>query len=137
MLNAPRILLIDGKQEDRDYYAQLLRISSPGFVVFHVMTGQAGLALCQRQPIDCVVLEIDLPDMSGFEVLLKLIPRVQHPEIAAVILTRLANPHLLQAAIKNGAQAALYKGMTSGDILNKAVLNAISIVQTDLKRLAV
>jgi DNA-binding NarL/FixJ family response regulator len=135
MPNPPLILLIDGDQIDREYYTQLLRVSSPEFVVLHATTGQSGLDLCKRQPIDCVVLEIDLPDMSGFEVLLKLIPRVQHPEIAVVILTRLANQYLLEAATKNGAQAALYKSMTSGDILNRAVLKAVSTVQRDPQRL--
>jgi DNA-binding NarL/FixJ family response regulator len=131
------ILLIDANQEDRQYYTQLLRTTLPDFVVLHASTGQSGLGLCRRQSIDCVVLELDLPDMSGFEVLLKLIPRVQHPEIAVVILTRLANAHLLAGAIQNGAQAALYKGMASGDILNKAVLKAISTLQMDRFRLAV
>ena len=137
METSPLILLIDGNQEDRNYYTQLLRISSPEFVVLHATTGQSGLTLCKRQSIDCVLMEFDLPDMSGFEVLLKLIPHVQHPEIAVVILTRLANPHLLAGAIQNGAQAAFYKGMASGDILNKAILKAISTIQMDRFRLAI
>jgi len=137
MATAPLILLIDGNQEDRNYYTQLLRISSPEFVVLHATTGQSGLALCTRQSIDCVVLELDLPDMSGFEVLFKLLPHVQHPEIAIVILTRLANHYLWEAAIKIGAQAALYKGMASGDILNKAILQAISTIQMERFRLAI
>jgi DNA-binding NarL/FixJ family response regulator len=137
MSNEPLILFIDGDHHEHAHYTQLLRITSQGFVVLHVTTGEAGLALCERRPIDCVVLELDLPDMSGFEVLLKLIPRVDYPEIAVVILTRFENPHLLQAAIKNGAQAALYKGRASGDILNRAILNAISTVQTNRQRLVV
>ena len=93
-----------------------------------------GLALCQWHPIDCVVLEIQLPDMSGFEVLLKLIPRHQHPEIPVVILTQVANHYLLEAALSNGAQAALSKRMTSGDILHQVVLRAIATVPADRKR---
>jgi CheY-like chemotaxis protein len=131
MSNAPLILLIDGNREDREYYTQLLRISSPGFDVLRVPTGRVGLALCKQQLIDCVVLELDLDDMSGFEVLLRLIPRVLHPKIAVVILTRLANPYLLEAAINNGAQAALNKSTTSGDILVKTILTAMSTVKTD------
>jgi len=137
METSPLVLLIDGNQEDRNYYTKLLRISSPDLVVLHATTGQSGLALCTRQPIDCVVLEIDLPDMSGFEVLLKLIPRFQDPAIAVVILTRFANPYLLEVATKIGAQAALYKGAASGDILNKAILKAISTIQMERFRLAI
>jgi DNA-binding NarL/FixJ family response regulator len=75
------------------------------------------------------VLEIDLPDISGFEVLAKLVPRAYHPEIAVIVLTRLPNPFLLDLAIKNGAQVALHKTLGSGDLLAPSILKAISRVQ--------
>jgi len=131
MSDATSILLVDANHKDRDYYAQRLRISSPDYDVVHATTGQSGLDLCARQPIDCVILEIDLPDMSGFEVLTKLVPRVHHPEIAVIVLTRIPNQFLLELALKNGAQAAFHKTMTCGDILDKAILKAISIVQRE------
>ena len=134
MSNSPFVLLIDANHEDREYYTQCLRSSSPDFVVLHATTGRSGLELCTQQPIDCIVLEIDLSAMSGFEVLPKLIPVVQHPEIAVIILTRNPNQYFLEAAIKNGAQAALHKGTTSGDTLGKAILDAIAAVQKDRKR---
>lgn len=56
--------------------------------VVEAATGQSGLDICARQPIDCVVLELDLPDMSGFEVLAKLVPRTHHLGIAVIVLTR-------------------------------------------------
>jgi DNA-binding NarL/FixJ family response regulator len=131
MSDATSILLIDANHKDRDYYAQRLRISSPDYDVVHATTGQSGLDLCARQPIDCVILEIDLPDMSGFEVLAKLVPHARHPEIAVIVLTGLYNPFLLELAIKNGAHAALHKSMTCGDILDTAILKAISTVQKE------
>jgi CheY-like chemotaxis protein len=69
MSDATTILLIDGNHKDREYCAQRLQLSSPDYDVVQATTGQSGLDLCARQPIDCVILEIDLPDMSGFEVL--------------------------------------------------------------------
>ena len=134
MSNTPLILLIDGYHQDREYYTDLLRASPSHFVVLHATTGQAGLALCKLTPIDCVVLELDLSDMSGFQVLFMLIPRLLN--IPVVILTRYANPLLLNVAIEKGAQAASYKGDTSGDILHRAILDAMS-VQKDRKRLVV
>ena len=131
------ILLIDANQQDREYFGQLLLNSSPDFIVFNSTTGEHGVALFRQKPIDCVVLEIDLPDMSGFEVLRRLIPSVEYPGIPVIILTRLSNHYLLDAAIKNGAQAALYKGNASADILNRAILNAISTVQSNRQPLAV
>ena len=128
------ILVIDGNLKDHDYYAQRLLTSSPDLEILHAATGQIGLALSQWHAIDCVVLDLQLPDMSGFEVLLKLVPRAWQPEIPVIILTRAANQYLLEAAIENGAQAAFYKPMTSGDILDKAILKAMSVVPKDRKR---
>jgi DNA-binding NarL/FixJ family response regulator len=76
-----------------------------------------------------VVLEIDLPDMSGFEVLAKLVPRTYRPEIAVVVLTRLPNRFLLDLAMKNGARAAFQKTVGIGDLLEESILKAIATVQ--------
>jgi DNA-binding NarL/FixJ family response regulator len=76
-----------------------------------------------------VVLEIDLPDMSGFEVLAKLVPRTYRPEIAVIVLTRLPNRFLLDLAMKNGARAAFQKTVGIGDLLEESILKAISTVQ--------
>jgi len=134
MLAFPHVLLIDDNSVDRDYYAHRLKVSSPDCVVVQAATGLSGLALFKQHSPDCVVLELNLPDMSGFELLLKLVPHVSHPEIAVIILTRLDNPFLLQAAITNGAQAALHKSTASGDILDKTIMEAIAGVQKDRKR---
>lgn len=129
MSDAISILFIDSNKRDHDYYAWRLRASPLSYDIVHAASGRAGLDHCARQPIECVVLEIDLPDMSGFEVLAKLIPRAYHPEIAVIVLTRLPNPFLLDLATKNGAQVALHKTLGSGDLLAPSILKAISRVQ--------
>ena len=130
MSDATTILLIDGNAQEREYYAHFLRAASAMYDVEQAATARSGLELCARQQIDCVVLEIDLPDMSGFEVLATLVPRPYHPEIAVVVLTRLPNPFLLELAMKNGAQRAFGKRRVSGDILEKTIRHAISTVRT-------
>ena len=77
---------------------------------------------------------IDLPDMSGFEVLAKLVPRAYHPEIAVIVLTRLSNQFMLYHALKNCAQFAFKKTVGSGDLLEQSIPKAVSIVE-DLTRL--
>lgn|SRR5688572_18063096 len=130
MSDATTILLIDGNTQEREYYAHYLHAASATYEVAQAAMGGSGLDLCARQPIDCVVLEIDLPDMSGFEALARLVPRTYHPEIAVIVLTRLSNPFLLELAIKNGALGAFHKKTVSGDILDKTIRNAITTVQT-------
>jgi two-component system OmpR family response regulator len=120
------ILLIDGNHKDREYYARRLQASPSHYDVVQAATGRVGLDHCARQPIDCVVVEIDLPDMSGFEVLAKVVRSTCHPEMAVVVLTALPNPYLLELALKNGAQAALQKTTSNEDMLENAILNAIA-----------
>ena len=38
--------------------------------------------------------DFDLPDMSGFEVLIKLVPFVRFPDLPVVVLTRFTEPRL-------------------------------------------
>ena len=133
MSHGTTVLLIDDDPHYRDYYAYRLYASSSHYNVVHAATGQSGLSICGRQSIDCVVLEIDLPDMSGFEVLAKLVPRAYHPEIAVIVLTRLPNQFMLDHALKNGAQFAFQKTVGSGDLLEQSIPKAVSIVE-DLTR---
>jgi len=131
MSDAISILFIDGNKRDRDYYAWRLHKSQLRYDIAHAATGRAGLDHCARQPIECVVREIDLPDMSGFEVLAKLVHSACHPEMAVVVLTGLPNPYLLELAFKNGAQAALQKMTPSGHMIEKCILAAIASVKKD------
>ena len=95
------------------------------------MSGAAGLELCTSHPIDCVILEIDLPDISGFEVLLKLVPVARRPDMAVIVLTRVSNRDIFDLARKNGAQAVLPKFGSSGDLLDRAILKAMASVQAE------
>ena len=134
MSDSKSILLIDGRATDRNLYADRLKLSFPEFVIHQAATGQAGLDLHKSHSIDCVVLELALPDMSGFEVLLKLVPIGVQPDIAVIVLTHLPNEILLDLALKNGALAALYKPRTSGELLEQIVHRATSTVPKDHKR---
>lgn len=134
MSDATSILLVDSNHRDREYYAQRLHTSSPDYNIVEAATGRSGLDICARQSIDCVVVELDLPDMSGFEFLIKLLPHARHPEVAVIVLTGLSNPSLLELALKNGAHAAFRKIMTSGDMLEQSVLKAIATVAGERKR---
>src|SRR5262249_55908180 len=91
-------------------------------------TGKAGLLICQSNRVDCVLVEVTLPDMSGFEVLVRLVPRARHPEIAVIFLTRQALYSLSDVALSNGAQAYFLKSHISGDNLDWAIQKAIFAV---------
>jgi DNA-binding NarL/FixJ family response regulator len=66
--------------------------------------------------------------MSGFKVLLDLVPRVQFPEIAVIMLSRLNLQSLAELARKNGALAYLVKSSVSGDDLDMTIRKALAKV---------
>ena len=122
------ILVIDSAADDRQYWAQRLKISSPAYRLLQAETGAAGLEICRTQHVDCVVTELTLPDMSGFEVLVHLVPRATHPEIAVIILTHVTVPAMATFALNSGAQKYLIKSRVSGDYLDRAIRRAIAFV---------
>jgi DNA-binding NarL/FixJ family response regulator len=134
MSDATSILLIDGNTKDRQYYAHRLQVSSPDYVIFEALTGQAGLDLYQSQSIDCVILELGLPDMSGFDVLAKLLPVARRPEIPVIVLTKFSNEALWHVATMNGAFCTLQKSTTSGDHLHEVVSKALATIPRDRKK---
>ena len=120
------VLLIDPNNEDRQYYSERLKTSSKGYTVLEASNAERGLAICRAEQIDCVVTELHLPDMSGFQVLIRLNPIVHHSLHTPVIaLSHFILPSIIEAATKLGAQSYLIKSHASCDDLDLAIQKAI------------
>jgi DNA-binding NarL/FixJ family response regulator len=120
------VLFIDGCQEDRRAWAEGFHMSSPESVVLQADSGAAGLAMCRAQRVDCVVVELSLPDMSGFQVLLNLVPSGHKATVAVILLTRLPLVLMAELAKTIGAKAFLVKSDTSSHQLKVAVRHAVA-----------
>jgi DNA-binding NarL/FixJ family response regulator len=134
--SAATILLIDPHNEEREYWAQRLRTSSADSVVLEADTGEVGLSICRSQYVDCVVTELTLSDMSGFQLLIKLVPRPLSPDRAVIFLTNTLLLPMARLATNNGAQAYLVKTRISGDHLDLVIRNAINAVSVKQQALA-
>lgn len=128
------LLFVDSDVDDRVYWVRRLEISSPEYVITTADSGRAALDLCQSLKFDCVVLELALPDIVGFEVLVNLCPRPAKPKVPVVILTRLALASFPPLAKAHGAQSYLMKSRTSGDELDLATRKAIARVGPEEKK---
>ena len=135
MADRKTILLIEDHDIIRRYYAERLRQLLSDSVILEAITGQAGLDLFQRQTVDCVILDLSLPDMSGFEVL----PQLVHgqPRVPVMVLTAIDNGPLLQAAESKGAIVALQKDLTSADELVTHVRRVMAAIPVEKKEPAV
>jgi len=136
-LSPPRssttVLLIDAFKEDRQYWAERLHISSPNYIVLEADSGAAGLAICQSQRVDCVVLEMNLSDMPGFGLLIQLVQHPRDPQMPVIILSRVDLPPVARLAKNNGAQAYLVKSHVSGDELDKVIQRVLTTVGPTLR----
>jgi DNA-binding NarL/FixJ family response regulator len=128
MADRKSILLIEDHDVIRGHYGDRLRELFSDTVIIEATTGQTGLNLFQWQTIDCVTLDLSLPDISGFEVLAKLVPVASYQCVPVVILTAIENGPLLQAAESNGAFVALQKALTSADELVTHIRRAMAAI---------
>ncbi len=101
------ILLVDDEVLTRDFYGDLL--TAHGFQVFLAASGPEGLALASRQPVEAVILDIMMPEMSGLEVLERL-HRAQ-PELPVIMLTAAPTSQNAIASLKLGAFDFIVKGL--------------------------
>ena len=127
-IRTPSVLLIDGNDADRAFYADELKACSP-YQVVEAPNGQSGLDLYRSQRIDCVVTDLALPDKSGFEILTDLVPVANKPQVAVIILTRIEHPEVGQLAKQNGAYDCFVKAHTSGADLDSAIQDAMALVR--------
>jgi DNA-binding response OmpR family regulator len=66
----PRLLVVD---DDQELCAMLVEYLGPeGFALSTASTGPAGLEQLAQAPVDLVVLDVMLPELSGFEVLRRI-----------------------------------------------------------------
>jgi phosphoserine phosphatase RsbU/P len=122
------ILLIDGNATDRSYFAKQLTDSSSDYLIIEAADGPSGLALYRSQRIDCVVLVLGLPDLSGIRVLLDLVPIVRKPKVAVIALSRLEHAAALAVAKQHGAQECFIKEFTTGAMLDKSIQRSMEFV---------
>ena len=130
MSNIPTtsVLLIDGSHDQRVYWAEQLKQCSTDYEIIEASDGRSGLNIYRSRRIDCVVLELELPDLSGFEVLMTLVPQASKPRIAVIVLTNLTYRGLWEVAKNNGAYVCFAKQHTTGDDLDRTIQRAITFV---------
>jgi CheY-like chemotaxis protein len=122
------VLFIDDDPAALEVWSERLSQCSATYSTLTATDIRAGLDLYRSQKVDCVVLDLDMPDGSGFEVMLSLIPDRRRPSIAVVVLTRLPYTNIHEMAMHNGAQACLVKQHSSANDLHTSVQNAIASI---------
>jgi len=117
------ILIIDDEENIRKYLGQAL--AKDGFDVFTAEYGKEGLNLLVRKHIDIVLLDLNLPDINGLDVLKEI--REVDVQSVIIIITAYGDINSAVEAMRLGAYDYLTKPFDIEDI--KIVINkALKIV---------
>lgn len=111
-----RILIV----EDDEALARLLQshLSRAGYDAHVEHEGRPALAYAAEHRTDLVILDLVLPDLSGYEVCLRL-RRFYHPWILPVVmLTALNQPKDKLLGFSHGAEAYLMKPVATSELLS-------------------
>ena len=119
------VLLIDDNPNDRKCWSAALKNHSFDFLVLEAECGESGFKLCEGQQVDCVVLDLEMPE-SGLFTLLRLIPDPTRRHVAVVILTKLAQPALMKLMKNLGAYECLVKEYCSAEQLANTIRQAMA-----------
>src|SRR5689334_632464 len=101
----PRILVADDDDASRAFLARGLR--SSGYEVVVAANGREAVELIQESPVDAIVTDISMPEMSGIELLRSI--RGRDPDVPVVLVTGSPDVESAMQAVKLGALLYLTK----------------------------
>lgn len=118
----PSILVVDDDVE----MATLLRdaFTREGFNTVAEFSGRGALAAATRQVFDVIILDKEMPDLNGFDLLKEL--REHLPGVRLIFLTAFGGSLVARAARKRGADRYLDKPVRLNELVAtvRAVLGA-------------
>ena len=122
-----KILLVDDNEADRMLYRRYLKRQegNEAFEFQEATSGEEALALFQQHQPDCVLLDYNLPDMTGLDILLGLRQLRPVAELCVVMVTGGGSEMLAVRALNSGASDYLVKGAFDQGLLVKTVTHAI------------
>jgi len=102
-----RILTIDDSKTMRDML--LLALTDAGFEVLQAVDGQDGLTMLDREKVDVVITDINMPKMNGYEVIEHMRANPGHRDTPILVLTTESDQQNKERARQAGANGWIVK----------------------------
>ena len=122
-MDSIRILLVEDNPADTRLIREALADSRPQHFIEQRTDLAAGLRRLVERGIDCVLLDLTLPDSRGVDTF-----RAVHsaaPHVAIIILSAFENDELALSAVQSGAQDYLPKGELTPSLLRASIRYAM------------
>jgi CheY-like chemotaxis protein len=114
-INYKTVLIVEDSPAQALVLQQVLE--QEGLQVLWAPNGRIGVAMAQQQMPDAIVLDIEMPEMNGFEVCRRLKENIRTSSIPIVMLTIRTDPSALMQGIDLGAIDFIPKDAFSESVL--------------------
>lgn len=127
-----KLVIADDHKVVRDGIRYMLEGAPAIDIVGEAENGQQLLDLLESQPVDVVLLDVRMPDMSGFDVLAAMQERIA--QVRVVVLSMHDEPGYVRRAVELGAAGYLLKSASRDEVLRAlaAVVEGGAYVQGEL-----
>jgi len=125
-----RLLVVEDDRAEQMSIAELL--GHDDIEIVNAGTGSEALRVLRRNPCDCVVLDLRLPDMSGFEVLEELRGDASLSDVPVVVFTGRELSAEEDAELHTMARSIVVKGVESPERLLDETALFLHRIVTDL-----
>lgn len=97
---SPHVLAVDDNQMNR---LKMVRALQGDYQVTQAQGGQEALALLRSQPFHLVLLDIEMPDVDGFEVLRQMKEESSLRDIPVIVVSGMEDTNSFERCLKMGA----------------------------------
>ena len=123
MKQTTNILLMEDSPGDAQLVKIYMKDAAFKYELFLADTFFEGSDIISKQEIDIVLLDLSLPDSSGFKTLNRFLDTI--PNMPVIVLTGVNNEIVGNQAVKAGAQDFLVKGQFDGKLLGRSIRFAL------------
>lgn len=121
-MNQTRALIVDDSSVMRKIVERALRQAGLELeLVLEASTGNEGLDLLQKQKVELILSDINMPSMDGLEFLRQLRSRKLAPKTPVVMITTEGSEEQVKQAIQAGAQGYIRKPFTVEQIKQRVL----------------
>ena len=109
-----KVLIVEDHPIVSDSLFRLINDTFENTTCVHAGTGTKGLSYLNGNHFDIILLDINLPDMSGIEFCSQA--RFRFPELKILVVTAMAQRHVIDKAIQSGVMGFVLKTSDVRDI---------------------
>jgi CheY-like chemotaxis protein len=109
-----RILVVDDERDNREVLEIVL--TREGFLVVAVASGEEALASVAKQPPDLILLDIMMPDMTGYQVVAEIKGNPATKNIPVIMVTALSDGNARTLALSAGSEDFLTKPVDRAEL---------------------